>query len=185
MRAIHHALGAPQHQHRATDAAVEIGLVVLEIDRGAGAIVLAGVVDGLRAREAAQVFGERLLPRGCEVVCTLNESGVARRAEAGATTRSAAQLELWDDRLEGAVVAIGNAPTALFRLLAKLRAGGPRPAAIIALPVGFVGAAEAKAALMAEPHGVPYLTLPGRLGGSAMAAAAVNALASLAREAAP
>ena len=128
---------------------------------------------------------ERLLPTGGEVVCTLNRAGVAKRATAGATTRSAAQLDLWDDHLDGAVVAIGNAPTALFRLLEKLRAGGPRPAAIVGLPVGFVAAAESKAALMAEPHGVPYLTLPGRLGGSAMAAAAVNALLTMAREHSP
>ena len=124
----------------------------------------------------------RGLPCGNEVVCTLNRPGVARRATAAATTRSAAQVRDWEDSLEGALVAIGNAPTALFALLERLRAGGPRPAAILGLPVGFVGAAEAKAALMAEPHGVPYLTLPGRLGGSAMAAAAVNALAALARE---
>ena len=93
------------------------------------------------------------------------------------TTRSAAALELWRDRLAGAVVAIGNAPTALFRLLDMLDAGAPKPAAILGIPVGFVGAAEAKDALAADPRGVPFLIVRGRMGGSAMTAAAVNALA--------
>ncbi len=93
------------------------------------------------------------------------------------TTRSAAALELWRDRLEGAVVAIGNAPTALFHLLEMLAAGAPKPAAILGIPVGFVGAAESKDALAADPHGVPYLVVRGRMGGSAMTAAAINALA--------
>jgi precorrin-8X/cobalt-precorrin-8 methylmutase len=92
-------------------------------------------------------------------------------------TRSAAAVELWRTRVGAAVVAIGNAPTALFRLLELLDEGWPRPAAILAFPVGFVGAAEAKAELAAHPRGVPYLTLRGRRGGSALAAAAVNALA--------
>jgi precorrin-8X/cobalt-precorrin-8 methylmutase len=94
-----------------------------------------------------------------------------------ANTRSAAALELWRDRIEGSLVVIGNAPTALFRLLELLDEGWPRPAAVIGMPVGFVGAAESKEALMAEPR-VPSLSLRGRRGGSAMAAAAVNALAS-------
>ena len=93
------------------------------------------------------------------------------------TTRSAAALELWRDRLDGAVVAIGNAPTALFRLLEMLEAGAPKPAAILGIPVGFVGAAESKEALAANSYGVPYLIVRGRMGGSAMTAAAVNALA--------
>ena len=93
------------------------------------------------------------------------------------TTRSAAALELWRDRLEGAVVAIGNAPTALFRLLEMLADGAPKPAAILGIPVGFVGAAESKDALAANALGVPYLIVRGRIGGSAMTAAAVNALA--------
>ena len=97
-------------------------------------------------------------------------------AELG-TTRSAAALELWRDRLEGAVVAIGNAPTALFRLLEMLDGGAPKPAAILGIPVGFVGAAESKDALAANPHGVPWLIVRGRMGGSAMTAAALNALA--------
>ena len=93
------------------------------------------------------------------------------------TTRSAAALELWADQLAGAVVAIGNAPTALFHLLEMLEAGAPKPAAIVGIPVGFVGAAESKEALAADPRGVPFLIVRGRMGGSAMAAAAVNALA--------
>jgi precorrin-8X/cobalt-precorrin-8 methylmutase len=94
-----------------------------------------------------------------------------------ATTRSAAALELWRDRLEGALVAIGNAPTALFRLLEMLDEGAPKPAAILGIPVGFVGATESKEALASNPRGVPYLIVRGRIGGSAMTAAAVNALA--------
>ncbi len=93
------------------------------------------------------------------------------------TTRSAAALELWRDRLDGALIAIGNAPTALFRLLEMLDADAPKPAAILGIPVGFVGAAEAKDALVEDARGVPFLTVLGRMGGSAMAAAAVNALA--------
>jgi precorrin-8X/cobalt-precorrin-8 methylmutase len=107
------------------------------------------------------------------VICTLDE------AKAKGTTRSAAAVDLWAERLGGAVVAIGNAPTALFRLLELLAEGAPRPAAILAFPVGFVGALESKEALIAHAE-VPYLTLPGRRGGSAMAAAAVNAVAGLA-----
>jgi precorrin-8X/cobalt-precorrin-8 methylmutase len=93
------------------------------------------------------------------------------------TTRSAAALELWRDRLDGALVAIGNAPTALFHLLEMLDAGAPKPAAVIGIPVGFVGAAEAKDAFVEDSRGIPFLTVLGRMGGSAMAAAAVNALA--------
>jgi precorrin-8X/cobalt-precorrin-8 methylmutase len=117
------------------------------------------------------------LPARNEVVCTLRDPRVPALAEQLGTTRSAAALELWTERLAGAVVAIGNAPTALFRLLEMLAAGAPRPAAIIGAPVGFVGAAESKAALAADPHRVPFVAVQGRMGGSAMAAAAVNALA--------
>lgn len=114
---------------------------------------------------------------GSEVVVTLNDPGVPARAAASGTTRSAAAVDLWQERIAGAVVAIGNAPTALFHLLERLDAGWPRPALILGFPVGFVGAAEAKAELARDPRGVPFLTLRGRRGGSAMAAAAVNALA--------
>ena len=117
------------------------------------------------------------LPARNNVVCTLNESGVAELAKKLGTTRSAAALDLWHDRLAGAVVAIGNAPTALFRLLDLLDAGAPKPAAILGIPVGFVGAAESKDALAANPRGVPFLIVRGRIGGSAMTAAAINALA--------
>jgi precorrin-8X/cobalt-precorrin-8 methylmutase len=117
------------------------------------------------------------LPAHNDVVCTLRDARVAALAEKLGTTRSAAALELWRDRLAGAVVAIGNAPTALFRLLEMLAAGAPKPAALLGIPVGFVGAAESKDALAADPCDVPFLTVRGRMGGSAMTAAAVNALA--------
>lgn len=117
------------------------------------------------------------LPARNEVICALNDPRVPDLAKELATTRSAAALELWRDRLAGAVVAIGNAPTALFRLLELLDAGAPKPAAILGIPVGFVGAAESKDALAADPRGVPFLIVRERIGGSAMTAAAVNALA--------
>ena len=117
------------------------------------------------------------LPAGNEVVCTLQDARVPALAQSLGTTRTAAAIDLWADKLAGAVVAIGNAPTALFRLLELIDSGAPLPAAILGIPVGFVGAAEAKDALMDNPRGVPFLVVRGRLGGSAMAAAAVNALA--------
>lgn len=111
------------------------------------------------------------------VLCTLNDPIVAILAEELGTTRSAAAVTLWRDRLEGAVVAIGNAPTALFQLLQCLADGnGPRPSAILGFPVGFVGAAESKEALIRQAGNIPYLTLRGRRGGSALAAAAINVL---------
>ncbi len=117
------------------------------------------------------------LPAHNDVVCTLNDPRTVAIAKNNGTTRSAAALDLWTDRLAGAVVAIGNAPTALFRLLELLDAGAPKPAAILGIPVGFVGAAESKAALAADPRGVPFIIVRGRMGGSAITAAAVNALA--------
>jgi precorrin-8X/cobalt-precorrin-8 methylmutase len=117
------------------------------------------------------------LPGNNAVICTLRDPTVPSLAEKLGTTRSAAALELWRDRLEGAIVAIGNAPTSLFRLLEMLDEGAPRPAAILGIPVGFVGAAESKEALIADPRGVPFIAVRGRAGGSAMAAAAVNGLA--------
>jgi precorrin-8X/cobalt-precorrin-8 methylmutase len=117
------------------------------------------------------------LPRNNEIICTLDDPTVAGLAEAKGNTRSAAALELWRPHLAGAVVAIGNAPTALFRLLEMFDEGAPLPAAIIGVPVGFVGAAESKEALAAQAR-VPFLVVRGRRGGSAMAVAAVNALAS-------
>jgi len=117
------------------------------------------------------------LPARNDVICTLNDPRVSAIAESQATTRSAAALELWRDRIGGAVVAIGNAPTALFRLLELIDGGAAKPAAILGIPVGFVGAAESKDALAANPRGVPFVIVRGRMGGSAMTAAAVNALA--------
>ncbi|GGJ90823.1 precorrin-8X methylmutase [Pilimelia anulata] len=120
----------------------------------------------------------RRLPAGNEVLCTLREPGVPELAARLGTTRSAAALELWGDRLGGAVVAIGNAPTALFHLLDLVAAGAPRPAAVLGIPVGFIGAAESKDALAANRLGLEYLVVRGRRGGSAITAAALNALAS-------
>ena len=117
------------------------------------------------------------LPARNDIVCTLDDPSVPGLAARLGTTRSAAALELWLERLDGSVVAIGNAPTALFHLLERLDQDWPKPAAILAFPVGFVGAAESKAALAENPRGVPFLTLLGRRGGSAMAVAAVNAIA--------
>jgi len=117
------------------------------------------------------------LPANNDVVCTLDDPSVPALAEKIANTRSAAAMELWRARLGGSIVAIGNAPTALFRLLEMLDGGAPAPAAVIGLPVGFVGAMESKAALAADGR-VPFLIVRGRKGGSAMAVAAVNALAS-------
>lgn len=117
------------------------------------------------------------LPANNAVICTLRDPAVPALAEKLGTTRSAAALELWLDRLEGAIVAIGNAPTSLFRLLEMLDEGAPHPAAILGIPVGFVGAAESKEALIANPRGIPFIAVRGRVGGSAMTAAAVNGLA--------
>ena len=122
------------------------------------------------------------LPADNEVVCTLHGDGVADSARAQATTRSAAALDQWRDRQQGAVVAIGNAPTALFRLLELLAAGAPKPALILGFPVGFIGAAESKEALIQHAGDIPFVTLRGRFGGSAIAAAAVNALAIVGEE---
>jgi precorrin-8X/cobalt-precorrin-8 methylmutase len=128
------------------------------------------------ARMVSEGVTRSRLPAGNDVVCTLTDSSVPQLAAKLGTTRTAAAIELWLPRLAGSVVAIGNAPTALFRLLEAISAGAPRPAAIIGMPVGFVGAAESKEALIES--GLPAIVMRGRKGGSAMAAAAVNALAS-------
>jgi precorrin-8X/cobalt-precorrin-8 methylmutase len=128
------------------------------------------------ARMVAEGVTRSRLPAGNEVICTLGDPAVPDLAARLGTTRSAAALDLWLPRLKGAIVAIGNAPTALFRLLDMIDAGAPKPAAIIGMPVGFVGAAESKEALIAS--GLNAIVVRGRKGGSAMAAAAVNALAS-------
>jgi precorrin-8X/cobalt-precorrin-8 methylmutase len=128
------------------------------------------------AQMVASGITRRRLPAGNEVVCMLSDPAVPSLAERLSTTRSAAALDLWGSRLAGAVVAIGNAPTALFRLLELVDAGAGRPAAVLGIPVGFVGAAESKLAL--AQSGLEYLVVHGRRGGSAMTVAAVNAVAS-------
>ena len=150
------------------------------------------LVDDLIASPGASTAGRKALAAGAEifadatmvaagitarrVLCTLNDKRVPALARRLKTTRSAAAVELWRPRLEGGVIAIGNAPTALFHLLEMIAAGAPRPALVLGFPVGFVGAAEAKAALARNPWGIPFIALRGRRGGSALAAAAVNAL---------
>ncbi len=129
------------------------------------------------AKMVANGITRARLPAGNEIVCTLDDPSVPELARRIGNTRSAAAMELWRDRMAGAVVAIGNAPTSLFRLLEMLDEGAPAPAAVIGLPVGFVGAMESKQALAADGR-VPFLIVKGRRGGSAMAVAAVNALAS-------
>jgi precorrin isomerase len=145
---------------------------------GAGRTALAAGAPILcDARMVAEGITRRRLPADNAVLCTLQHPDVPALATRLGNTRSAAALELWRPHLAGAVVAIGNAPTALFRLLELLDEGAPKPAVILGLPVGFVGAAESKVALATHSRGVPFLTLHGRRGGSAIAAAAVNALA--------
>ncbi|NEW71908.1 precorrin-8X methylmutase [Streptomyces rhizosphaericus] len=133
------------------------------------------------ARMVASGVTRKRLPADNEVICTLSDPAVPELARRMGTTRSAAALELWRDRLEGSVVAVGNAPTALFRLLEMIEEGGagaPRPAAVIGVPVGFIGAAESKEALAGHPAALDHLVVHGRRGGSAIAAAAINAIAS-------
>jgi precorrin-8X/cobalt-precorrin-8 methylmutase len=124
----------------------------------------------------AEMVRHGIIDKSLDIVCTLNDARARESGLATGNTRSAAAVHLWQDRLDGAICVIGNAPTALFALLEMMDAGSVRPAVIIAFPVGFVGAAESKDALHANPRGVPYATLLGRRGGSAMAAAVVNAL---------
>lgn len=121
------------------------------------------------------------LPAGNDVLCMLNEENVPSLAREQKTTRSAAQVSLWGELLQGSIVVIGNAPTTLFALLEAIDNGAPKPSAIIATPVGFVGAEEAKAELSNNPRGVPYLTVKGRRGGSAIASAALNAMSKIAQ----
>tara|TARA_R110002124_G_scaffold38253_7_gene121571 strand:+ start:30076 stop:30795 length:720 start_codon:yes stop_codon:yes gene_type:complete len=124
---------------------------------------------------ARGVIAQRL-PKANQIICTLNDDGMRERAATLGTTRSAAAVDAWVPHLAGAVIAIGNAPTALFRLLELLAEGAPKPAVILGFPVGFIGAAESKQALIDHADGIPFATLPGQKGGSALAAAAVNAL---------
>ncbi|MFF9339064.1 MULTISPECIES: precorrin-8X methylmutase [unclassified Streptomyces] len=129
------------------------------------------------AQMVASGVTRKRLPADNEVLCALSDPAVPALAAELGTTRSAAALELWRDRLEGSVVAIGNAPTALFHLLEMIAKGAPKPAAVLGIPVGFIGAAESKDALAANGLGLDYLVVRGRRGGSAMTAAALNALA--------
>lgn len=146
--------------------------------RAARAALAAGAPILCDARMVSEGITRPRLPAGNAIICTLHDPGVPARAEAMGNTRSAAALELWRPHLAGAIVAIGNAPTALFHLLDMLEDPAcPRPAAIIGCPIGFVGAAESKEALMASPP-VPAMSVMGRLGGSAVTVAAINALAS-------
>jgi len=144
--------------------------------KAARAALLGGAPVLCDAQMVASGITRRRLPAGNEVVCTLDDPAVPALAQRLDTTRSAAALDLWGSRLAGAVVAIGNAPTALFRLLELVDAGAGRPAAVLGIPVGFVGAAESKAAL--ADSGLEYLVVRGRRGGSAMTVAAVNAIGS-------
>ncbi|MCZ9325535.1 precorrin-8X methylmutase [Nocardia farcinica] len=174
----------------------DVARVAVRMIHGCGQVDLAGdiayspgVVAAARAalRAGAPILCDanmvaagvtrRRLPADNEVICLLRDPRVPELAARLGTTRSAAALELWRDRLAGAVVAVGNAPTALFHLLDMLDAGAPRPAAVLGIPVGFVGAAESKQALI-EHGGVEYLTVRGRRGGSAITASALNAIAS-------
>jgi precorrin-8X/cobalt-precorrin-8 methylmutase len=149
--------------------------------KGAGAIGRAVLANGAPILCDAQMVANGItrsrLPDNNEVICTLNNPEVPALARQIGNTRSAAAIDFWLPQLEGAVVAIGNAPTTLFRLLELLDEGAPKPALILGFPVGFVGAAESKAELAANSRGVPFMTVLGRRGGSAIAVAAVNALA--------
>ncbi|MDA8357293.1 MAG: precorrin-8X methylmutase [Actinomycetota bacterium] len=154
----------------------------LRFSAGAGSAGRAALAAGAPILADAHMVADGVtrsrLPAGNDVICTLGDSRVPELAAVMATTRSAAAVDLWVPHLDGAVVAVGNAPTALWRILELLDGGAPRPALILGFPVGFVGAAESKEALVEAGHRVPYVTVLGRRGGSAMAAAAVNALAT-------
>jgi precorrin-8X/cobalt-precorrin-8 methylmutase len=156
------------------DLAADVGYSH-DVVRLARAALRAGAPVLCDAEMVASGVTRARLPRDNEVLCTLRDPRVPALAAELGTTRSAAALDLWGERLAGAVVAVGNAPTALFRLLEMIEAGAPRPAAVLGIPVGFIGAAESKAALAASD--LPHLVVHGRRGGSAMTAAAVNAIA--------
>jgi precorrin-8X/cobalt-precorrin-8 methylmutase len=154
----------------------------LDFSPGVGTIARGALQAGAPILCDAQMVAHGItrarLPADNDVICTLGDPGIPELARELGTTRSAAAVDRWIDRLGGSVVAVGNAPTALFRLLELLAEGAPRPAAVIGVPVGFVGAAESKQALAGFELAVPFLTVHGRRGGSAIAVAAVNALAS-------
>lgn len=173
---------APDHAALAARVAHACGMVdvidTLVVSPNAIAAARTALQSGAAVLCDAQMVAHGILrkrlPAGVRIECTINAPETTAHAAALGTTRSAAAVDLWD--IEGAVVAIGNAPTALFRLLENIDAGGKRPAALFAFPVGFVGAEESKAELVANPRGLEFATLPGRRGGSAMAAAAINAI---------
>lgn len=163
-----HACGMPEVVHdlvATDDAAVAVGAAL-----NAGAPIFTD------ARMVAEGIIRRHLPALNDVVCLLDDPGVEAHARKINNTRSAAAIDFWGSRQHGSVAVIGNAPTALFRLLENIADGAPRPAAILGFTVGFVGATESKKALVDYADGIPYITLRGRLGGSALAAAAVNAI---------
>ncbi|WYM01666.1 MAG: precorrin-8X methylmutase [Gloeotrichia echinulata CP02] len=160
-----------------TDIVTDVGYSPTAVLSGRTALA-AGASILCDCRMIAEGITRKRLPANNQIICTLNEPTVPEIAQKLGTTRSAAALELWRSHLAGAVVAIGNAPTALFRLLEMLDQGAPKPAVILGFPVGFVGALESKAALAEDSRNVPFLTLHGRRGGSAIATAAVNALAT-------
>lgn len=139
--------------------------------------LLAGAPILVDVEMVSRGITRQFLPANNEVICCLSDEGVREEAKARGETRSAIGVERWGDRLDGAVVVIGNAPTALFRLLEIMLDGGPKPAAILGFPVGFVGAAESKDALGQYAGNVPFITLTGRMGGSPVAAATLNAIA--------
>ena len=162
--------------HAAGDSAI---LADLQWSKGAVAAGRKALAAGATILVDSAMVAAGITIDPSRIVCTLREPETAEQAAAKRTTRSAAAVDRWLPHLQDAVVAIGNAPTALFRLLELLAYGAPKPALVLGFPVGFVGAAEAKAALAAFGHGLEFITLHGRRGGSALAAAAVNALASM------
>jgi precorrin-8X/cobalt-precorrin-8 methylmutase len=149
----------------------------LRISEDFGAAARSALRNGRPVITDAEMVRHGIIAKSAQIVCLLNDTRARETGLHLGITRSAAAVSLWAPHLEGALVVIGNAPTALFALLELIDAGGPRPAALAAFPVGFVGAAESKEELVRNPRGIPYATLPGRKGGSAMAAAVVNALA--------
>ncbi|MBL8705794.1 MAG: precorrin-8X methylmutase [Rhodospirillales bacterium] len=169
-------------------AAMPDAATALAASPGAAARGVAALRDGapvlVDAAMVAHGIDRAHLPRSNDVVCRLNDPATRPLAERLGTTRSAAAVELWADQLAGAVVVIGNAPTALFHLMDRIEQGWPMPAVVLGFPVGFVGAAESKDALAAQSR-IPFIVVRGRRGGSAMAAAAVNALAAPQRWLAP
>ena len=157
------------HSCGMTDIASDLRISKSFVDTAVSALTKPILTD-------AEMVRHGIIDKKLNIICTLNDPCAREIGIAERTTRSAAAIELWKPYLEGALVVIGNAPTALFALLEMIDAGGPKPAAIAAFPVGLVGAAESKAELFNNPRGIPYATILGRRGGSAMAAAVVNAL---------